>query len=305
VTRAGRAPGRRGKPGGGCGRAILVFLAVLAGVLLWIFWPTPPPAPSRPEPTPTPAARPTAKATPPAARPLGADFEPAREGKGVVALVIDDVGYEESALSSLATLDGPLAISVLPSSPHAREAAALANKKKWDLMVHLPMDSAAGKPEKDSVGEKDSDDVIRERLAAALEHVPGAIGLNNHQGSTATADARVMRVVLRIVKERSLFFLDSRTTAASVAPREARALGIAFLERDVFLDDAAAEAEAPGGVPEALESAWKKALGVARKKGHAIVIGHPHPATLEFLAKHLPELANGPIHAVRVSELID
>lgn len=278
MTRGARTRGRRGRSAGGCRRILFVLLAVVAGVLLWVFWPKR--APPGSEPGPTPAPGPTARATPPASRPLPADFESAGRGRGVVAVVIDDVGYEESALRSLAALDGPLALSVLPSTPHAREAASLAKRKGWDLMVHLPMDSEAGKPERDSIGEKDSDGVIRERLAAALERVPGAIGLNNHQGSTATKDARVVRAVLGLVKERSLFFLDSRTTVASAVPREARSLGVAFLERDVFLDDAAAEAEAPGGVPEALESAWRKALAVARKKGHAIVIGHPHPATL-------------------------
>jgi polysaccharide deacetylase 2 family uncharacterized protein YibQ len=305
VTRSARKPGRRGGSVGGCLRTVLtVLLAVVVGVLLWVFWPRRPPPPTR-GPTPTPASRPTARPTSAAARPLGADFESAGGGGGVVAFVIDDVGYEASALSSLAALDGPLAISVLPSSPHAREAAVLAKRKKWDLMVHLPMDSETGKRESDSIGAKDSDGVIRERLSTALEHVPGAIGLNNHQGSTAMADSRVIGAVLHVVKERSLFFLDSRTTTGSVAPREARTLGVAFLERDVFLDDAAAEASAPGGTPEALESAWKKALSLAAKKGHAIVIGHPHPATLDFLAKHLPELSKGRVHAVRVSELID
>lgn len=302
MSRKGR---RRGGPGGGRLRSFaVVFLAVAFGVFLWVFWPKRAPTPAKPEPTPTPAAPPTPTPASAKTRPLPADFE-STGGRGVVALVIDDVGYEESALASLGTLDGPLTISVLPSAPHAREAAALAKKKKWDLMVHLPMDSELGKPEKESIGSKDSDDVVRARLAAALDHVPGAIGLNNHQGSIATADARVMRAVLGVVKEKNLFFLDSRTTLASVARREALAVSVPFLERDVFLDDVAAEAAAPGGTPEALESAWKKALAIAAKKGHVIVIGHPHRATLDFLSKHLRELAKGSVHAARVSELLD
>ncbi len=92
-----------------------------------------------------------------------------------------------------------------------------------------------------------------------------------------------MRAVLGVVKEKGLFFLDSRTTNASVAGAEAAALGVPFLARDVFLDDVAAETSAKGGVPEALETPrGRRALALAAKRGEAIVIGHPRKETLAF-----------------------
>ena len=175
---------------------------------------------------------------------------------------------------------------MIPSAPHAARAVALA-KEGWDLLVHLPMEPEAGPSEAEAIGSRDTDDVIRAKVVQALDRTPGALGINNHQGSKATADARVMRAVFGVVKERGLFFLDSRTTNNSVAPAEAGGLGVPFLARDVFLDDVAAETSAKGGAPEALDPARARALGPAGKKGEAIVIGHPRKETLAFLEKRL------------------
>lgn len=299
---------RSGTKSGTFRRVLPVFLAVAAGVAAYRYCvrrvPERAEAPSRrpPSRTPAPPAR-TAEA-----RPSGvpADFEAAGEvRRGVVAVVLDDVGYEEAALGLLATLDVPVALSVLPGTPKAAEAIALANRKGWDLMVHLPMEPEAGRSEAGSIGVADDDAVIRDRVLTALAAVPGAIGLNNHQGSRATADERVVRDVLSVVRERGLFVLDSRTTPATVVERLAREMRVPVLARDVFLDDAAAEAKDAGGAPGALEAAWERALGVAAKTGRAVVIAHPHPETIGFLLRRLPDLSRAGPRPVRVAELLD
>ncbi len=222
-----------------------------------------------------------------------------------MAVVVDDVGYDERALETLARWDAPFAVAVIPSAPFASRAVKLAREKGWDLLVHLPMEPESGPSEAEAIGVGDDDDAIRGRVLTALAKTPGAIGINNHQGSKATADARVVRAVLGVVKDRGLFFLDSRTTNASVAGAEAAEMRVPFLARDVFLDDVAAETAAKGGVPEALETAWEKALALAAKKGQAIVIGHPRRETLAFLSERLGLLGkkDGP-RAVRISELV-
>jgi len=290
---------------------LLLFFGVVLGVSATLFVrgctrqgeppaPGPLPAPSKnvPRPTPPATARP--------ARALPSDFEPAdRRRGGVVAVVVDDVGYDERALETLARWNAPLAVAVIPSAPFASRAVSLAREKGWDLLVHLPMEPESGPSEAEAIGVRDDDEAIRGRVLAALAKTPGAIGINNHQGSKATADTRVVRAVLSVVKEKGLFFLDSRTTNASVAGSEAAAIGVPFLARDVFLDDVAAEASAKGGAPEALEAAWERALLLAAKKGQAIVIGHPRKETLAFLSEKLALLGKkeGP-RAVRVSELV-
>lgn len=296
---------------GGLRSVLLVFFGVALGAFMTFFVRgcarrgEPPAAGSRPTPSKS-ASRPT---SPEAVRPapaLPSDFEPAdRRRGGVVAVVVDDVGYDERALETLARWDAPFAVAVIPSSPFASRAVALAREKGWDLLVHLPMEPESGPSEAEAIGVRDDDDAIRGRVLAALAKTPGAIGINNHQGSKATADARVVRAVLGVVREKGLFFLDSRTTNASVAGAEAAAMRVPFLARDVFLDDVAAEASAKRGVPEALDAAWEHALALAAKKGQAIVIGHPRKETLAFLSERLGLLGrkDGP-RAVRVSELV-
>ncbi len=82
-------------------------------------------------------------------------------------------------------------------------------------------------------------------------------------------------------------------------------LGLATIPRDVFLDDARVEAATEGGAPEALAAAWSRALALAASRGHAVVIGHPHAATVDFLAEHLPSLERRGVLRVKVSELVD
>lgn len=308
---------------GGCGRALglllgLAVLFALAAGALRVLRPRTPAAPesgrvASPGPNPTPPPTPVASPGPspgPTALPRPArvptDFEAARGGgRGTIAVVIDDVGNADGSIERLERLEGPLAIAVLPGTPRARAAAELARRKGWDLLVHLPMAGARGPFEPGTISSEDDDATIVARVRAALAEVPGAIGLNNHQGSVATADPRVVRAVLSVVRERGLFFLDSRTSPASVAFAEARALGVATIARDVFLDDARAEAAAEGGAPEALATAWERVLAVAGARGHAVVIGHPHAATVDFLAEALPDLDRRGVLRARVSDLVD
>ncbi len=312
---------RRRKGGGGRAAGVLL---VLAGALLgagafWLLSSCPgrrsvPPAREErpgPEPTPTrPAARapaptPVATAVPREARPP-ADFESTGEpGKGVLAVVLDDVGYSPRPLADIALLEGPVALAVLPDSPSAPEAAALARRKGWDLLVHLPMQPASGKGEPGAIGPGSSDAEISALVRGAVARLPGAIGVNNHQGSLASADRRVMACVLGVVRERGLFYLDSRTTAATVAGEVARRLGVPLLSRDVFLDDRATEEKAEGGPPEALATAWERAKGIARRRGQCVVVGHPHGATLAFLGRELPRLAGAGLKLVKVSDLVE
>ena len=302
---------------GGCGRTLgvllglVVLFALAAGALLFLV-PRPAAAPSpAPAAAPAPVAAATPKAgptptAPPRPESVPADFEPAKGGGGgALAVVVDDVGNADGSLERLERLSGPLAIAVLPDAPKSREAVALAKRKGWELLVHLPMAGARGPSEPGTISADDDDATIARRVATAIDRVPGAIGLNNHQGSVATADRRVVRAVLSVVRERGLFFLDSRTSAATVAAEEARALGLATIPRDVFLDDARAEAVSEGGVPEALSAAWTRALGLAASKGHAVVIGHPGAASVDFLASRLPQLERRGVLRVRLSELVD
>jgi uncharacterized protein len=289
---------RRSKPrsrtGGGFRRTFLLLLvgAALGGLGVYLFRPK---SPAPPSSAPRPAPGQSAKARPAPETP--ADFEPAEEGgHGVVALVLDDLGYGESYVERAARLPGPIALAVLPSAPSADAAAAVARKNGWDLLVHLPLSSETGKREPDEISSSQSDREIEAAAIRAIDRFPGSVGLNNHQGSLAMADRRVVRTLLKTVRDRHLFFLDSRTTPARVAEEEAKSLGTPFLARDVFLDAEGTEGIAP---------AWARALFHARKTGSVIVIAHPHTSTLDFLESALPNLKARGLRLVKISELVD
>jgi polysaccharide deacetylase 2 family uncharacterized protein YibQ len=115
-------------------------------------------------------------------------------------------------------------------------------------------------------------------------------------GSAATADPRVMRAVVRVLADRGLFFLDSRTSESTVARRIADEASLPAVSRRVFLD---AVPSAP-----AIERAFRDLLAKAKKDGEALAIGHPHPETLAVLERELPRLAQGGIRLVPVSSLV-
>ncbi len=330
-----RPPARKKKGGsGGCLRWVLAVMALaVLGLVALIYLllkdtgEKPKKVPVVTEVTPTPKSSRKPKATPsprPRATPVRtegpepkaaikeevpSDFEPVEpaEGKpqaGAIAIVIDDLGYTESSLERFAGIDWPLTISVLPDGPLAQKAADFARRKGWGVMVHLPLESAKGRPEPSTIKRHYSDSEIRRLVFRSIDAVPGATGVNNHQGSLATADSRLMAIVLTAVRDRHLFFLDSRTTKDTVVVREATRLGVSTRSRDVFLDDPDAAAEA-GGKHGGLKKEWERALALVRQKGDCVVIGHPHAETLSFLAKEMPAARRAGIRPVRISELVE
>jgi polysaccharide deacetylase 2 family uncharacterized protein YibQ len=166
------------------------------------------------------------------------------------------------------------------------------------VMLHLPMQSLAGEaPEPSELKPGLSPQQVEDLVANSLEAVPGAEGVNNHQGSEATSDGPLMAELMQVLKQEGVFYVDSRTTAATVAYETAKKEGVPSAFRNVpFLDDAPGKAAAEEGL--------RRAMRGARSKGQAIAIGHPRPATLEALRELLPEAGKEGIRLVFVSELV-
>jgi polysaccharide deacetylase 2 family uncharacterized protein YibQ len=166
--------------------------------------------------------------------------EPRTEHNKFVAIVIDDFGNGMNGTKDMLDLQIPLTIAVMPFLPTTRIDAQMAHEKGHDVLVHLPMEPLRGKKSWLGPGAITTDlsnDEIRKRVEAAIDDVPFAIGINNHMGSKATADERVMKVVVEICKERGLGILDSRTTHKSVMGKLARQMGVPFAENQLFFDD--------------------------------------------------------------------
>lgn len=271
--------------------ALLAAFAV--GFLGGALWRQPRPVPAdvaareatpRPAPAPRETPRVTPRATP---RPAG----------GRIALVIDDLGRRPSDLETIAALGVPVAHAVLPYEPHSAAMAAAAAAAGAEVLLHLPMEALDGEDPGPGALRLGMDDAaLAAATRAALAAVPEAVGINNHMGSALSADRRAMAVVLGVARERGLFFLDSRTTAATVGFRLARELGVPAAERQVFLDDSLSAAD--------IEAELERLRALALEEGSAIAIGHPHPVTFAQLAAEVPRAQAAGVQFVRLSELL-
>jgi polysaccharide deacetylase 2 family uncharacterized protein YibQ len=213
-----------------------------------------------------------------------------------LAIVLDDLGADRAAANSIFALGYPLTISVLPNHEYSAEIAEEAHRRGLEVMLHLPMQAAAGRPEPEELHAGMNPSEVAAMLREFLDCVPDAVGVNNHQGSQATADSRLMGELMPILQERRLFFVDSRTTAATVAFVSAKQAGVPAAFRNVpFLDDAPQVA----AVRKQLQGAFRG----AQEKGEALAIGHPHPATIEALRDLLPQAQAQGIRLVFASEV--
>ncbi len=219
-----------------------------------------------------------------------------------IAIIIDDIGYANSNVArDLLALDVPLTVAVLPGTPHgpslAREAAAAGR----DVLLHLPM-QPEGYPDTDP-GDRallleQTHREIEARVTAALAEVPEAVGVNNHMGSAFTRDRGRMRTVMGVLKESGLFFVDSMTTPRSTGFSEAERAGIPSVRNNMFIDSRLDEL---GRL-----DVYSQLLGledIARRRGAAVGIGHPHPETLRVLKRAIPEMRERGFEFVLVSEL--
>ncbi|GAB6388670.1 divergent polysaccharide deacetylase family protein [Stutzerimonas marianensis] len=216
-----------------------------------------------------------------------------RASRPRLALVIDDLGQNPHRDQRVLQLPGPVALAILPDTPHATSLANKANSVGKTVMLHLPM-APAGGPYAWRPGLADEE--LQRRLDEALQAVPHASGLNNHMGSEMTGRPSAMLALMSELQRRHLFFLDSRTNARTVAAASAQRVGLASLSRDIFLDDDPS--------PAAVALQFQRALALARQQGSVVIIGHPHPSTLALLERELPRLEAAGIDWVDIGQMI-
>jgi polysaccharide deacetylase 2 family uncharacterized protein YibQ len=242
---------------------------------------------------------PTEPESPVPGRPAPVVDGPPPPGDGAaVALVIDDLGRSLEDVTRLAALDVPITYAVLPFESRTAEVASELRRLGVEWILHLPMEPSTGAdPGPGALRRSMSPRELAGATRAALDAVPGAMGVNNHMGSSLSADRPSMDAVLREIRRRGLYFLDSRTSAESVGYRAARDLEIPAAERQVFLD--------PDPRAEAVRYQFRRLLAVARERGAAIAIGHPHAETLRVLEEEIPLARARGYRFVPVSYLLD
>jgi len=215
-----------------------------------------------------------------------------------LAIILDDVGNDRAAAESIFALHQPLTISVLPFHAHSAEIAEQAKSRGLEVMLHLPMQALGNElAEAQQLHPGMTGPEVARTVEKMLQSVPTAAGVNNHEGSLATTDAKLMAELMPLLKQRGLFFIDSRTTAATVAFDAAEQAGVRSAFRNVpFLDDVEDTA--------AIRKQIELAIRGAKEKGGAIAIGHPHVATLAVLREMLPEVQSQGVELVFASALV-
>jgi uncharacterized protein len=214
-------------------------------------------------------------------------------GKAYLSIIIDDLGQSPERDSRTLALPGPVTMAIMPDTPHATDFARQAHKAGKTVILHMPMDPATGPyawhPDVPL-------ETLAKRLDMALSKVPCAVGVNNHMGSRMTAQDEAMAWLMAELQRRHLFFVDSRTSAATVAAAHAQKVGLAQVSRDVFLDNER--------TLEAIDQQLQQGVALARKQGSAVLIGHPYPQTLAVLARELPHLKSQGIELISLEQMI-
>lgn len=217
-----------------------------------------------------------------------------------VAIIIDDMGSSLEALQEVCDLGQPVTISILPLSPFAEQTARIAHENGLEVMLHLPGESLNHQEGNNStaglIKSGMSEEDVRFLVEDSLSRVPFVEGVNNHMGSKITQEEPVMRPILDLLKSRGLYFLDSRTTADSIAFDLARKMGLRTAYRNIFLDSSVG-----------VDFSKKKIIDLFRlsqKKGKAIGIGHPFPETLQALRENIHLLKKYKVRPVFASEII-
>ncbi len=215
-----------------------------------------------------------------------------------IAIIIDDIGDKLARGKSAVALPGKVTISFLPHTPHSRMLANKAYASGKEVMLHLPMETETGK----RLGPGGltlhmTEDELRKTTRDALDSIPHVSGINNHMGSLLTRHPGAMEWLMQEIKEQGrLYFVDSRTTAHTVAGKIAVENELPSAMRDVFLDDIRDK--------RAIRKEFRRLLSLARKRGYAIGIGHPYPETIEVLKKEISSLGSKGIRLIPASQIV-
>ncbi|OHD77387.1 MAG: hypothetical protein A2355_01320, partial [Spirochaetes bacterium RIFOXYB1_FULL_32_8] len=188
--------------------------------------------------------------------------------KSKICIVIDDAGYQYEKASLFFESGLNITYALIPGLNASKQHYTTITNHGHDLILHIPMEPEKGRDfvEKEAVLTTMSDNEINVLINRFFNEYPKALGANNHMGSKAVKDARVMNSAISVIKKRDLFWLDSLTSPGSVADEVASIQGVPYLSRDVFLDNENSE--------KYINDAMVTLIKIAKRRGYAIGIGH-------------------------------
>ena len=214
-----------------------------------------------------------------------------------LVLIIDDMGNQLLRGQRALQLPGRITYAIIPYTPFGRQLAEQAAHVGKEVMLHAPMSNLQDLPlGRGGLTAEHSKHEFRTTLAAALEHVPQARGINNHMGSELTQRRQQMAWLMQELRSRAMYFVDSRTSERTVAATVAAEFNVPHLSRHVFLDNERSR--------EAIEERFAVLLGKLKQESLAVGIGHPYPETITYLEETLPGLKEHGIELAFVSDVL-
>ena len=223
--------------------------------------------------------------------------------KPKIVIIVDDLGQEKKPIDDLLKIPAPITFAVLPNLPYSNYAAEKADKKGWDVILHMPMEP------KESSGYTGVDagsevllvglpkDAILTKLNESLSSVPNVKGVNNHMGSKFMENDELTELILQDLKRKGLLFVDSKTSSGSKGYETGLKLGMKTAQRDIFLDNSSKDSTY---VKKQLE----KLIDISKRNGSAIGICHPYPSTVKALSEMIPKIENE-VEVVSISNIVD
>ncbi len=218
-----------------------------------------------------------------------------------IGIIIDDIGYRKDDDMRALALPGAVTYAIMPHSPHANSLSKLVTSTGRDVILHLPMEAIErGKnrllgPGALRLGMNQAE--FMTTLHDSLRSVPNIIGVNNHMGSLLTMHKGHMEWLMNYLRTQNIFYVDSVTSPYSVAVLVARNKKVPYLRRDIFLDNLRDR--------EVIDQQFNKLIELARRKGYALAIGHPHPETMDILETNLRRLDEYGVRLTGLQELLD
>jgi len=219
----------------------------------------------------------------------------------VISIIIDDIGYRHIDDINALALPGPITYAIMPHSPHAIKMSELATRAGKDIILHMPMEAVEDESNRFLGPGALKQDMNETQFITTMVHnlrsVPNIIGVNNHMGSLLSMDKEKMGWLMDYLDVRKIFYIDSVTTGNSIAAQVARNNNVPYLRRDVFLDNSTSR--------DAIYAQFLELVRVARRKGSAVAIGHPHPETIEVLTANLGKLQEFGVRLISVKEMLN
>ncbi|MBI5416873.1 divergent polysaccharide deacetylase family protein [Candidatus Poribacteria bacterium] len=221
-----------------------------------------------------------------------------------IAIIIDDFGNFYEKTKPFFEIPAALTFAILPQLTYSKQIAEEAHKKNYEIMLHFPMEAYPKETKEENPGpgtiySKMSDEEINDLFEKNLSTVsPFISGINNHMGSKITEDRRIMLLLLTLLKNKNMYFIDSLVTNKSLAKEIAKETGVRFGCRDVFLDNI--------DDPECIKNQFQQLINIALKYNKAIGIGHVEKInTAKVITEMLPYLKEKDIEIVPISEIIE